>query len=512
MLFEGPISSKPFIRWIRTDRENRLLLRLAVIAIIVQFMVFKFLYPFPNFMPPDSYSYLEAASKNQSINIWAIGYSKFLRLFSSFTNSHVVLVWFQYFLLEASLLGFLFSVRYLFSTGKWLFRILAVITILNPLVPHISNFVGSDTIFTALSLIWFTQLLWILFKPNLRLVLWHALVLLLAFMVRYNSLYYPLISIIIIVGSRLQMKVRWMGVGAIVILLGGFITNTEFAYHRITNTWQYSAFGGWQIAANALYGYAHAVPEAPERIPREFRKLHTMVNDHMKSLHRIPFFLRPDHDVSVYYLWDFNSPLKTYMDEQWKTDTIGSYFKHWGSMGSLYAAYGRYLIWHHPIPFIKFYIWPNLVKYYSPPVGFMGYYALGNNQVDPIAVDWFGWKSNKISTRFKNSEISVTQPFPVLVAMANLLFVFSFLGFGILGGFRKATKYSKQVLWWVFAIWLGNMVFSVISAPIELRYQLFPIIITLSFLSLFLSFLIQASRSVDKKMQLTQGIPALLIQ
>ncbi|MDR3714162.1 MAG: hypothetical protein P4L51_15190 [Puia sp.] len=499
MLFQAPTTSQSFNEWLRTNSENRLLLRLSAAIIIGQFLLFKFFYPFPNFMPPDSYSYLEAAFLNQMINIWAIGYSKFLRFFSSLTNSDLALVWFQYILLEASLLYFLFSARFLLSLGKWLFRVLVALSIMNPMVSQISNFIGSDTLFTALSIIWFTQLMWILFRPNCRLLFWHAIVLFIAFTVRYNSLYYPIISIIVIVLSNLKTGLKWLSVGMITLLLGCFIVTTELAYRQETGYLQYSAFGGWQMAANALYGYAHTKPDSPENVPVKFRELHSIVNKQIESISHIPDFLRPDHNVSVYYLWDFNSPLRLYMNEKWKKDSTGTYFKHWASMAPLYAEYGRYLILHHPIPFTKYFLWPNLIKYYSPPLGFMGSYNLKNEQVDPIAAKWFGWNSNKISTRFKGKDIDVIKPFPIIIAVSNLIFALSFIGFIMLGGMKRSGHYIKRLLWWIFLIWLSNMLFSVFSAPIELRYQLFPILVTLFFLIILLSFIIEKSRTVNEK-------------
>lgn len=499
MLFEQPISTKPFRSWLREDPENRRLLWLSGAAIILQFIIFKFLYPFPNFMPPDSNSYMEAAFNNQSINMWAIGYSKFLRLFSSFTSSHIALVWFQYLLLETSLLYFLFSVRYLLSPGKWVFRILLGISVLNPLVPHISNFVGSDTLFTALSLIWFTQLFWILYRPTLRLLLWHAVIVLFVFMVRYNALYYPIISLIIIAFAHIKTKAKWLGIGSIVLLLGGFIASTEYAYYQETGTLQFSAFGGWQLAANALYGYAHAAQDPVSTVPVQFQKLHALVNQHMDTLSH--YLIRPDHDIGVYYLWDFKSPLKVYMSKQWDKDTVDSYFKRWATMAPFYAAYGRYLIQHHPGPFIQYYLWPNLVKYYVPPTGFLGSYNIEKDHVDPIAKLWFRWKSDKVKPRFKSTKINLVDVFPISLAVVNFIFVINFIAFLLLGGLTRSSFISKRILLWMLVIWFSNMAFSVVAAPIELRYQLFPMMITIVFLGLLLSFLIAESSTIPIKQE-----------
>jgi hypothetical protein len=167
-------------------------------------------------------------------------------------------------------------------------------------------------------------------------------------------------------------------------------------------------------------------------------------------------------------------------------------------MAPLYADYGRYLIEQHPGLFIKYYVWPNLVKYYVPPTKFMGLYNRGDDIVDPIVVTWFGWKSNKLPTYYKDKEIIMTGGGPVLMAIINLVFVLSFAAFVCLAGFSRCAPHSKRILWWTLVIWFSNMGFSVLSAPIELRYQLFPMVITLAFAVLLLEFIIQESRSVAK--------------
>ena len=75
---------------------------MALGAFLLQFIIFKFKYPFANYMP-DSYSYIEAAYNNTDVNMWPVAYSKFLRLFSVLTHSDKILVGFQYLFLQISL-------------------------------------------------------------------------------------------------------------------------------------------------------------------------------------------------------------------------------------------------------------------------------------------------------------------------------------------------------------------------------------------------------------------------
>jgi hypothetical protein len=492
-----PAPTAKFLPWLWKERENRSLLVLAGIIIVIQFTWIKILYPFPNFMPPDSYSYLEAASKNLDVNIWPIGYSRFLRLVSCFSNNHFFLVSLQYILLQASVLYLLFSIRYFLPVGKWILRVMLVLSVANPLIGHISNFVSSDALFTTLSLIWLTQLLWLVFRPGNYLLWVHATFILFAVMVRHSALYYPFISMAIIIFSALPRKLKWQGIGLIAVLLLVFIGYSQYQYKKVSDKVQYSAFAGWQLASNALYGYAYANLDSPNQVPFKFRELHKVVNQHMDSLHHAGGL--PDYEVYTYYLWNERAPLKIYMRQYWEKDT-SNHFKRWASMGPLYAKYGRYLIMQHPIPFVKYYLWPNFLRYYVPPTKFMGWYNLTNPTVEPIAVNWFGWKNNKLPSFYKDKRILLPEYFSIPLAIINFLFVACFIGMLIMTGVRKSLYFASGISWWLMLVWFSNMVFSVFSAPLELRYQIFPMIYTFSFFLSFIGLIIwlgHASNTTD---------------
>ena len=490
MLFSKTISSENFKTWLLQDKENRLLLKLSALACVISFAWLKVFYPYPNFMPPDSNSYIEAAFDNEFINLWAIGYSKFVRLVSSFSNSHFLLVFLQYLLVQLSLLYFLFSIRYFFLPGRWTFRGLLAICILNPLLVHISNFVSSDALFIALSFVWLTQLLWIIYLPTTKLLPWHAVIILLAFMVRFAALYYPFISIAVISLSSANRKIKLLSVSLIILLLASFIGRSAYEYKVKTNTIQYSAFAGWQMASNALYGYAFAKPISADKVPEKFRELHLLVNRHMDILRKYPPFFRPDKEVAVYYLWDLESPLRTYMEQKFAKKKATEYFIQWSSMAPLYASYGKFLIKEYPAEFIKHYVWPNFIKYYTPPTKFMGAYNLEKDTVEQVVVNWFGWKNNKLPSNFKDKHITITEAFPIMFAAINIVFALCCLSIALLGSFKTFSRVYKNIFRTVIAVWLTNMMFSIAAAPIELRYQIFPMIFITAFSWLTIAHLI----------------------
>lgn len=489
----------PFKNWVWQDRENRLSILLTLIISIIAFVWLKVLYPFPNFLP-DSYSYLEAAYNNQSINIWPIGYSMFLRLFSSFTRSDTALVFAQYILLQASLLYFLFTLRYWLSPSKRTFRIILICCVANPLSPLISNFIASDALFTALSLIWLGQLLTISLRPSRNLLIRHAAVLVLAIMVRYNALYYPLVSIVCIGLTALPLKTKLIGYVAILVLVGGSIGQSIYHYRKTTGTAQFAAFGGWQLASNALYAYAYSShPDAVNLLPSTFQPLQRLVNHHMDSIKRLT--VRPDKELGTYYLWDEKAPLKQYLVQKWAKDSTTDFFTRWASMGPLYAAYGSWLIRHHPINYIRHFLGPNIIRYYTPDAEFMLTYNMGKDSIDEIARFWFHYKTRKIHSTAK--ELPIANTFPITLALINLSFVFSFLGFLWLGGYHDTNIPFRRVLLLTSIIWLANMAFSVLASPIVLRYQLFPLTFTLAFTVLLLAYIVRKSISSKPTQSLT---------
>lgn len=495
MTLNEPIFPSDFLKGIWRDKENRICLILSAVLEGVFLSVIIKLYPFPNFLP-DSYSYMDAAFNNVNINMWPVGYSKFLRLISVFNRSDTGLVIIQYSLLQIAILFFLFSTRYLLQPSKWTLRILFVLLVLNPLWLYIANFVSSDALFATFSLLWLTSLFWLLYLPTGKMWIFHALVLGFVFSVRYNALYYPFISILVVLLAKGAIKEKLLRLAIVIVPVGWFLLYTTLTFKDRLGIATFSPFGGWQMGSNALFMYAHVPPANRKPIPKQFARIHTITVKHMDSLNRLK--QRPDQELGIYYLWDDKAPLKLYMAEKYKRDSTTHYLKRWASVSNFYGQYGSWLIREHLGAFLRYYIWPNFINYYSPPTEFLGIYNMGSDTVDPGAVSWFGYKSNKVHHFSKNKNIIVTQFFPLLLAMINVIFFFGFLGFVILGGFSKVSPYYRTVLWIMLLIWLSNLAFSVFASPIVLRYQAFPFIFTLVFACLLLEFVIRQSMQESK--------------
>lgn len=287
MAMESPLQSslteKTLWTYIFKDPINKWYPLITIIAAAIQLIVFKIWYPYASFINGDSYSYLETAYHNMSINIYPIGYSMFLRLFSVFTRSDVALVSFQYILALTSIMAFLFTLFYFYRPSKPIKNILFCFMLFNPVLLYLANYVSSDAFFLSLSLIWFTQLFWIIHKPTKKLIIINAMILFIAFTVRYNALFYPFIAAITLFQGKKSLGYRLGGIILSFLLIGCFVLYTGNKYYELTGYKQFTPFTGWQTANNALYAFRYVDSLKRVNVPAKFQALDKIVRTYFDS-------------------------------------------------------------------------------------------------------------------------------------------------------------------------------------------------------------------------------------
>ncbi len=460
------------------NKRNRAYALMALGAFLLQFILFKFKYPFANYMP-DSYSYLEAAYNNSDVNMWPVAYSKFLRLFSVLTHSDKLLVGFQYLLLQISSCVFLLTLFRFLQPAKGIRIAMLIFFILDPLPLYIANYISADALFISFSLLWISSLTWIIYQPSRKQIIYQAVLLLICFTLRYNAIYYPFIAALAFVLSRQQWIWKLAGIGLGVLLVFCSFWYTSNKMQAESGKRQFSAFGGWQLANNALYMYEHIPASQRGTVPVQFAKLESMVRAHMDTLRRVKL-TKEDSINSYFYLWSGRSPLMHYLEEDWKKDSTTSYFKRWASEAPLYQAYAFYLIKKFPLTYARSFLLPNVAKYAVPPVEFLAVYNMGSDSVNKLAKDWFNYKTLKIKDHNKkDGPVTMTQWFPVLSCLANVLLLITLAGWFFFGGIGSRPGDIKLILV-AGCFWLGNMAFSILASPIVLRYQVFPTLVCLT--------------------------------
>jgi hypothetical protein len=495
-LQNAPACEQSFSQFLFHNRRNRITLYLAAAAIIIQFVIFKYLYPFANYILGDSFNYLRAADQNLTINTYPIGYSKFLRLISVFAKPDLVLVSLQYLMIQCSTLFLLFSIFYFYRASKVIQAVIFCFMIVNPLFLHLGNMVSSDGLFLALTMTWFALLLWIIYKPSNKIICWHAIVLFAAFTVRYNALIYPSITLLAFGLSKLSLRKKLIGLGFILLLFGWFVGLSMYQYKKLTGYWQYSPFSGWQLANNALYTYREVDSANRKPVPLKFRALDDMVRNFYDMHPSLPH-----GEASTSYMWTERWPLMQYTNSLFKAkDGFTPQFKEWASMGPFYNSYGLCIIKKYPMHFLRHFVWPNTLKYFSPPIEFLEYYYGGYSYIPESARKWFGYKDYHVKTRMKSSKIWILMHYPFLVSITNLLLLLMLLSYLLLKGWKYNTIFYKTILLAGF-FWLTNAGFTIFASSAALRFQAFPVLLTTIFTLLLIDWIIQLMQRMKLQSQ-----------
>jgi hypothetical protein len=479
-------------------RRNRIILFGATAAIVIQFAIFKYLYPYASYIHGDSFSYIGAAYNNFSISTYPIGYSKFLRLFSVFAMPDYILVAFQYLFIQFSVLFLLFTIFYFYNIGKVVQTVLICFMVFNPLFLHLGNLVSSDGFFLALSCNWFALLLWVVHKPSTKIMIWHGLILLMAFTVRYNAIIYPLIAGVAFGFSKISKQKRLLGFGLGLFLCGLFVGFNMYQYKRLTRHWQFSPFSGWLRANNAMYAYRYVDAKERKPVPIKFKLLDKMITQFFDSTRDTKIFPTEKIMASTFYMWSPAMPLMKYRNSFFKKDTLVTEFKKWAIMGPIYGEYGNYIIKKYPWHFARYFLWPNANKYYAPSVEFLESYNSGKDDVLPLAQKWFGYKTLKVKTRMNDKEVWILNFYPILSGIINVFMFFLLIFYLSLKGWKYNVDFKKGICLGA-SLWLLNAVFTISVSSAALRFQSFPIILTTIFVASLVDWMLQLIAIIKKK-------------
>jgi hypothetical protein len=485
-------SEYSFKKFMFDNQSNRIILWMVAVATIIQFGIFKYLYPYASFIHGDSFAYINTANKNPDISTYMVGYARFLRFFSVFSNSDFALTAFQYLLIQSSAMFLLFTIFYFYKPAKTTQFILIIFMLFNPLFLYLSNLVSSDCFFAALSLAWFSLLLWILHRPTVQIIIWHTLLLFIAFTVRYNALIYPVIAAVAIGLSPMSLRRKLLSIAMGVLACGLFIIYTGNKYKALTGSWQYSPFSGWQIANNGMYAYRYVDSRERKPVPQQFEALDNMIRAYFDSTRDTKKHWIEETDASTFYMWDSRLPLMQYKDHRFEKDSTATRFKKWASMGPLYTKYGVFIIKQYPFQYIGHFLWPNSKKYFAPPVEFLESYNSGKDSVYDVAKNWFGYKTRHLYTRTGTLNIRILNFYPTLTGTMNVVLAACLVCFLLLHGLKKKTPF-RQCIVLVSVTWLTNAGFTIFASSVALRFQAFPILLITTFALMLIDWMVKSS-------------------
>jgi hypothetical protein len=460
---------------------------------IVSFVLFKLLYPYPDFFS-DSYSYLDAASANLDVAIWPIGYSKFLRAFHYVTHSDTALVGFQYFFLQLSVLYFFVSVVYLFQPGKVRQKILFIFLIINPLSLYLCNTINSDALFAGLSILWVTLLLWILHKPRPYQLFVHAVLLFFCFTVRSNAYYYPIVAIIAFLLTRMDLKWRLAGILLPFLFIIPFVIHTRNEAYKLTGARQFSLFTGWQLANNALYIYDQIEVDSTKLLTTQARSLN---REAIKFFHRVnPAVYRNylESYVGNFFIRQSEAPLKQYYIQHYANEP--SIIVAWGKASADFEPFGEYIIMSHPFAYVRYFMIPNTWHYLMPPLSHLEKYNYGEDSIELIAKVWFHYPSQKIRV-WSHGFQEFLLMYAAFFLMFNAYYVWYLIAYFRRQGLRRSSTTIQSAIVLTACFLLLNFGFSVFATLNILRYQFVPMIVLLGF-SLLISDCLEKLTLIEK--------------
>jgi hypothetical protein len=486
------------IHFIWEQRPNRRYLLAAVLISVGLMVVFKLFYPYPN-MVLDSYYYVQAAAAKANVAIWPIGYSKFLRVIIVPFHSTTVLVWIQYFLLEFACMLFFFTIFYFWKLAKHLKQILFIFLFLNPLFLFSCNFILSDALFLALSLLWITLLIWIIKAPRTYMIGAHALLLLAAFSVRNNALFYPAIAALAFLLSPLNLWKKLLGIVLQIFFVGLFMWYTANQMADLTGERIFTPFTGWKMANNALYMYGHLYRNDTTRMPNRFASLDKVVRGYFDTVQSVDNLF--DYNAFAggsYYMFKPYSPLIRYINLESKTAVTFVDLESSAPVATLYSGYGQYLIKRHPIAFIRYFIWPDAIRYTYPPMeNFSSATAffIRPGNLGEFASKWLGVETLTVTPFLRDLRTAFISPFPILISLIHLAFLIGLTGFLIYKGIQRSDKSSTKCLLLIVSYCALEFCFSVTTASMILRYLLFIMVIKFTFSLVFIDYMYKLDKN-----------------
>lgn len=462
--------------FILNNKENRLYLILAIAIILLQLVIYKYLFPYPNFFVGDSWEYLLDAKRNAQVGIYPIGYSMLLRFFSAFTISDTALIILQYTMLQAAALALNFTLFYFYSPARLIKILLLLSALFNPLFFPIANTISSDNFCLTLSLIWFSLLLWIIYKPAPKVILWHSFILYLTFTVRYNAMFFILISIAALYISKTDIKLKLAGLLIYLILIGAYVNHNRQVYYKISGIRQFTPFSGWQLANNALYTYRYIPDSLRLEVPDKFKNLDNTVREYFRKVKNDKNNEIEKRKAFHDYMWADESPLWIYFRNNFPGGEHSREVKYWAKAGPLYKEYGTWIITHYPYAFFKHVIIPHIQSWFLPPMIAMDRYNFGLDYIHKSAVEWFKYKHSQIKIRLVDVNIidGLLGLYPLFTLLIHFLFWFLFIRFIII---NKKGNFNPLIngLILVGLFWITNFAFNVFAGQIEMRYLLFPV-------------------------------------
>lgn len=436
------------------------------------FIVFKFLFPYPDVFL-DSVNYLQWGLSGAKIAFRQLGYSHFLMLFSGYGNNYINVVAVQYLVFVLATKFFLETVFYIFDPGNKIKWLLWILILFNPINLFVNNLISTDGLFISFSAVWLASLLQFFYAPKHKYLYLavHLVSFIFLFGLRYNALYYPIISAL----AFLFLKKGDFLPKLIPIALTGVVffslyRNTVDNSDKKVGVPILSGFGGWAMANNALHIYRVIDVDSEIWDDPDYKTLHQYCLKYKDSI--------PGEKTGVTdrFLWDKKGPLKQYLLRDLKLGKYPDYMTGWWNESILYNSFGKSLILRYPGAFFKSFYGPNLGRVFFPPTETLGSYNRFDQRLDPAWQKYFGVQKEQFTARTPALQEHFTKAFDIFCIPVSLLTVFCSLFLVFLYVKTLVTQRPLTPAFATLVILAGFYIISILLLafvhPVLLRYVL----------------------------------------
>ncbi len=454
------------------NKQNRQLLLASVIISLLLFYLLTRAYPVPD-MFEDGHSYIYAAAKKNEVFFRPYGYSKFLGILYNFSHSANFVVWVQHLMFILAGIFLLTSIDFLIGFKnkyiKWIGWILITI---NPLGLFVDLTVASDSIFTSITILWMTTLLWIFVRPRWHWIILSILLLYWAFNIRYNALYYPfLFAIAILLTPRLKMLYKSGAILLALMVILGAYKSTRDKVELATGAQVFAGFEGWQMANNTLYYFKKVDFKVDPAEEPDIRMLDTLVRYLIDSF---PSNATDGSTIGPDYIWNKKSPLKRFIPYYQQKYKLKSYYTTWYHVSKLYGDYARIIIAADPGAYFKYFILTNARCYFWPDLESLHDFDATKAAYPETTRSWYKIRKEKpilLGHDYKKIFMAPYTLFNAVLLIISLVILLLFL----LSKRKKLLKKEEMeagapiILWLLY--YFANAAFSIIASVVVMRYQ-----------------------------------------
>lgn len=432
----------------------------------VVFVAYKIIYPFPDFYV-DSYHYIGMAANSNFMSTWPIGYSWFLRAVHWVSPHHYFLVVVQYLLLQLSSLWLAFTLFYYLQAPQWVKQTVLVFLVVNPLYLYMANLVSSDVLFTALSLVWLTILLQMVFNAQFWQVLFQGPLLAYLFLVRYQAAFYPVIMLAALWMAEFRIGWKIISAAIFAVLLVWIVRVTIATNKKWYGTDQFYGQGGWISANNALYLYNHVHIDTAAFRNTPLAPLNQYVDS---------FFRARGLMAHNYTPWDgprfmlANEVMWNHLATEMRKAPGKPTFWYYNRMGVPWAQFGKHLITHHPLAHARYFLLPNIGLYFWPVMEQFDVYNMGGTTIPAQVAKWFHLPGTTVVSYWPYGSLYLMGMFRALGVVLHVYLLVSFIVIVRKKKYLLLAPFQRRLLLLMLMAFVGNMGLLMVAAPVMLRY------------------------------------------